>query len=121
MGIWVHPYAVLHVQVAVSFRGNGVWPSLYDVVVQLLRLQTHIDIDCIPHTYWMYTKCFSTLRCCGWAYGVHPYAVPLHVQVGGDFRENGVLLSLYDVVVSWLRLPTPIDCIPHPYSMYEVF
>ncbi len=26
-------------------------------------------IDCIPHPYWMYTKCFSTLRCCGWAYG----------------------------------------------------
>ncbi len=24
MGIWVHPYAVLHVQVEVSFRENGV-------------------------------------------------------------------------------------------------
>jgi len=22
---------------------------------------------CIPHPYWMYKKCFSTLKCCGWA------------------------------------------------------
>jgi hypothetical protein len=68
-GIWVHPYAVLHVQVEVGgdFRGNGVWPSLYDVAVSWLRLQT--PIDCIPHSYWMYTKSFSMLRCCGWAYG----------------------------------------------------
>jgi hypothetical protein len=31
MGICVHPYAVLHVQVGVNFRENGVWPSLFDV------------------------------------------------------------------------------------------
>ncbi len=68
MGIWMHPYAVLHMQVGVSFMENGVWLSLYDVVVSWLRLQT--PIDCIPHPYWMYTKSFSTLRCwCGWAYG----------------------------------------------------
>jgi len=46
---------------------------------------------------------------------VHPYAVQLHVQVGGDLRENGVWPSLYDAAVSWLRLQTPIDCIPHSY------
>jgi hypothetical protein len=144
--------AVICVQVGVDFRGNGVWPSLYHIyiVVSWLRLQT--PIDCIPHIYWMYTKCFSTLRCCGWAYGytlmpyymcrkgwvlgklgygracmmlwcrgrgwkhpltashihigyiqsvwahlemlwmgiwVHPYAVPLHVQVGVNFRDRG--------------------------------
>jgi len=70
MGIWVHPYAVIRVQVGVSFRENVVWLNplnLYDVVVSWLRLLT--PIDCIPHPYWMYTKCFSTLRCCGWAYG----------------------------------------------------
>jgi hypothetical protein len=86
MGIWVHPYAVIRVQVGVSFRENGVWPSLYDVVVSWLRLQT--PIDCIPHPYWMYTKCFSTLRCCGWAYGCIIIAV-LHVQVGGILGEMG--------------------------------
>ena len=52
MGIWVHPYAVLHVQVGVNFRKIGEWPSLYDVAVSCLRLLTLID--CIPHPYWMY-------------------------------------------------------------------
>ena len=114
-GIWVHPHAVLHVQVGVNLRGNGVWPSLYDVAVSWLRLQT--PNDCNPHPFWMYTKCFSTLRCCGWAYDwVHPCAV-LHVQVGVNLRGNGVWPSLYDVAVSWLSLLTPIDCIPHPYWM----
>ena len=55
--IWVRTYAVLQIQVlvGVNFRENGVWPSLYDVAVSWLRLQT--PIDCIPHPYWMYTKC----------------------------------------------------------------
>ena len=67
MGIWVHPYAVLHVQARVSFREHKVWPSIYDVVMSWLRLPT--PINCIPHPYWMYTKCYSPLRCCGWAFG----------------------------------------------------
>ena len=46
---------------------------------------------------------------------VHPYAVPLHVQVEVNFREKGERPSLYDVVVSLFRLKTPIDCIPHLY------
>jgi hypothetical protein len=66
-GIWVRTYAVLHVQVGVNFRKNGEWPRLYDVAVSWLWLQT--PKDCIPHPCWMYTKCLSTLRCCGWAYG----------------------------------------------------
>ena len=37
MGIWVHPFAVLHVQVGVSFRGNEAWPSLNDVVVSIVK------------------------------------------------------------------------------------
>ena len=116
MGIWVHPYAVIRVQVGVSCRENGVWPSLYDVVRSWLRLQT--PIDCIPHPYWMYTKCLSTLRYCGWAYGCTLTYAVLHVQVGVNFRKNGVWPSLYNVVRSWLRLQTPIDCIPHPCWMY---
>ena len=34
-------------------------------------------LDCIPHPYHMFTKCFCTLICCGWAYGCtlsHCYA-----------------------------------------------
>jgi hypothetical protein len=115
---WAYGYtliAVIRVQVGVNIRENGEWLSRYDVVVSWLRLQT--PIDCIQHPYWMYTKCFSTFRCCGWAYGYTLIAV-IRVQVGVNFRENGEWLSLYDVVVSWLRLQTPIDCIQHPYWMY---
>ena len=97
MGIWVHHYSVLHVQVGVSFRENGVWPSLYDIVVSWLRLQT--PIDCIPHPYWMYTKCFSTLRCCGWAYGYILLAV-IHVQVGVNFKEMGYG---WDCIMLWFH------------------
>jgi len=86
MRIWVHHYAVIILQVGVSFRENGVWPSLNDNAVSLLRLQT--PIDCIPHPYWMYTKSFSTLRCCGCAYGCIIIAV-LHVQVGGILGKMG--------------------------------
>ena len=59
MGIWVHNYAVLHVQVGVNFRGNGVWPSLYDVAVSWLRLQT--PIDCIPTMSYI-SKVFEHLE-----------------------------------------------------------
>jgi hypothetical protein len=104
------------VQVGVDFRKNGVWPSLYDVAVSWLRLLT--PIDCIPHPYWMYKKCFITMRCCGWAYGctltlLRPYGWRV------DFRKIGAWLSPSDVAVSWLRLQTPIDCFPHPYWMYK--
>ena len=108
MGIWVRTYAVLHVLVGVKFRENGVWPSLYDVAVSCLRLQT--PIDCIPLLYWMYTKCFSTLRCWGWAYGytLMPYYMCRWgwVLVG---KKMGQWLSPSDVVRSWLRLQIPRD------------
>ena len=51
----------------VNFRKIGVGLSPSDVVMSWLRLQT--PVDCIPHTNPMYTKCFSTLICCEWAYG----------------------------------------------------
>ena len=117
MGIWVHPFAVpLHMQVGGDLRGNGVcWPSLYDVAVSWLTLQT--PIDCIPHPYWIY-KVFYQLGMLWMGISwVHPNAV-IRVQVGVSFRKNGVWPRLYDVVVSFLRLQTPIDCIPHPYWIY---
>ena len=67
--------AVLHVQVGVHFRKIRDGPSLYDVAVSWLRLQTLID--CIPHPYWMFTKCLSILRCCScrcaYGYTLMPY------------------------------------------------
>ena len=48
---------------------------------------------------------------------VHPYTVTL-VQERMNFRKNGVWLSPSDVVRSWLRLKTTVDCIPFPDHMY---
>jgi hypothetical protein len=106
MGIWVNPYAGLHCSGGGGFQENGVWPSLYDydVVVSWFRLQT--PNDCIPHPYWM--------RCGGWAYGYTIMSL-IHCGGGGEFQEKWVWPSQYDVVRSWLRLQTPIDCIPHPF------
>jgi hypothetical protein len=60
MGIWVHPYTVMPVQVrGGGFWIIGVWASPNDVVMSWLKLQS--PVDCIPHPYHMYTKCFSTL------------------------------------------------------------
>ncbi len=81
MGIWVHHYAVIRVQVGVKFRKIGVWPSLYDVAVSLLRLQ--IPIDFIPHPYWMYTKCLAPSDAVDRHMGASLSV--LHVQVGGGF------------------------------------
>ena len=58
MGLWVHPYAVIRLQLGVKFGKKGVWWSLYDIVVSWLRLKS--PIDCIPNPYWMYTKCLSS-------------------------------------------------------------
>ncbi len=48
-------------------RKIGVGRSLSDVVMSWLRLQTRTD--CIPHPNHMYTKYYSILLSCGWAYG----------------------------------------------------
>ena len=61
----------------------GVWGvdlSLSDVVMSWLRLQE--ASDCIPHPYWMYTKCFGSLIWCERSYGSTPYTVR-PVQGGG--------------------------------------
>ena len=72
-----------------------------------------------PTSITMYVKCFSLFLSCRWANG--STLTLLHwCQVGVDFKEFGVWLSLSDVVRLLLRLQTPIDCIPHPYhSRYE--
>ena len=46
---------------------------------------------------------------------------PLHCYAhmeGMDFRKIGAWLSPSDVVVSWLRLQTPKDCIPQPWHRH---
>ena len=80
-----------------------------------LRLQT--CLECIPHPCHMYTKCFNTLICCGWAYGS---ALTLFClcRSGVDFRKIELCPSPSDVVMSWLRLQTCLKCIPHPSHIY---
>jgi hypothetical protein len=114
MGIWVPPYTVMPVQVG-SGRKTGVGRSLSDVVMSWLRLQTHLES--MPHPFHMYTKCFDTLICHGWAY-VCALTLFCLCRLGVDFRKIGVSRSLSDVVMSWLRLQTCLECIPHPCHMY---
>jgi hypothetical protein len=92
----------------------GVWLSPSDFVRSWLRLQR--PIDCIPHPYHVYTKCFSTLICCGWAYGCTLTLLRM-CRFGWILGKLGAWLSPSDAVRSWLRLQSPVDCIPHPYHM----
>jgi len=112
----MHPYTVMPTKVrGGGFWIIGVWLSPSDVVISWLRLQT--PMDCIPHPYHMYHQSSSTLICCEWAYG-STLTLLRPCWSGVNFRKIGVGLSLSDVVMSWFRLQTPVDCIPHPYHMY---
>ncbi len=118
-GIWVHPYTVTPVQVRGGFFGKiGVGLSPSDLVMSWLRLQT--PVDCIPHPYHIHTKCFSTLICYEWAHG-STLTLLCQCRSGVAFRKIGVGLSPSDVVMSWLRLQTPVDCIPYLYYMYTKY
>ena len=103
MGIWCTLTLLRLCRSGVEFRKIGVGRSLSDVVMSWLRLQTHLES--IPHAFHMYTKCFSTLICCGWAYGCALTLLRL-CMARVEFRKIGVGRSLSDVVISWLRLQT---------------
>ena len=100
----------------VDFRKIELSPSPSDAVISwILRLQTHLEST--PHPCHMYTKCFSTLICCGWAY-VCALTLLCLCRSGEDFRKIGLGRSSSDVVMSWLRLQTHLESIPHPFYMY---
>ena len=101
-----------------EYVGELVGQSLSDVVMSWLRLQSHLEF--IPHPCHMYKKCFSTLICCGWAYGSALTLLCL-CRSGVEFRKIGVGQSLSDVVISWLRLQTPNLLEVHPTSMSYVY
>ena len=110
MGIWVHPYTVTPVRVGVDFRKIGAWLNPSDVVKSWLRLQK--ASECIPHPYWMYTKCFSTLIWCDRSYGSTLTLLGM-CRWGVGFFFWGVDLSLSDVVMSWLRPQEASDGTSH--------
>jgi hypothetical protein len=87
-----------------------------DFVESCLRLQTHAD--CIPHSYHMYTKCFSIVICCEGAYESTLTLLPL-CRWGWISRENGGRAEAEQW--SWLRIQTHTVCIPHPYYMYTKY
>ena len=104
----------------VDFRNIELSPSPSDVVMSRLRLQT--CLECIPHPCHMYTKCFITLICGGWTYGCT--LTLLRLWRSGEYVGELVGQSLSDVVMSWLRLQTHLESIPHPLSIsyvYKVF
>ena len=116
MDMWVHPYTDTPLKVGVDFWEMGVLLlSVSHVVKSWWRLQS--TIDCIPHPYHIYTKCFSTLICCGWARRCT--LAPFYLCTWGWLlRKLSKWQSPSDVVKSWLRLQSLVDCIPHPYHLY---
>ena len=117
MGIWIHHYSC-----TIKCAGGGEFQEKMGygracvmLLVSWLRLQT--PTDCIPHPYWMYTKCFSTLRCCGWAYGCTLMLIYL-LQWGVDFWYGWVWVML------WVEASNPHTHRLHPTTtsyIYKVF
>ena len=100
-----------------EFRKIGVGWSLSDVVMSWLRLQTHLKS--IPHPFHIY-KVFNHLDMPWMGIWVRCYAC---AGQGSrvDFRKIELSPSPSDVVMSWLRLQTRLECIPHPCHIYTVF
>ena len=60
----------------------------------------------------------STLICCTLAY---TYSKSLTKLYRSYFWVLGHLWSQHDVIMSWLRLTSTSNCIPHPYYTYNMF
>ena len=117
-GIWGHPlpYTVSLVQVRVDFKENwgGAEPKqCCNVMVEATNLHRLYP----KSMSYVYTQCFSTLICCGWAYGCTLTLLRL-CRSGVEFGNIELSPSPRDVVMSWLRLQTCLECIPHPCHMY---
>ncbi len=95
MGIWVYPYTVTPVQVGRGVLENWGGAEPEDAVMSWLRLQTHLEST--PHPCHMYTKCFSTLIHCGWAYGCALTLLP--ILLGSYFVVLCHLWSQHDVII----------------------
>jgi hypothetical protein len=63
-------------------------------------------------------KVFNHLHMLWMVICMHRYT-DMPVQVGAKLWKIGVSRGPNDTVVSWLRLLTTPDCIPHPYRMYK--
>jgi len=89
------------------------------LVMSSLRLQTHLE--CIPHPCHMYTECFITLICHGWAYGCTLTLLGLCNRWAG-VKENWGMAELEWCCNIMVEAPNPREL--HPISIsyvYKVF
>ena len=112
------PYTVMLVQVRVDFKENwgGAEPKqCCNVVVEATNLHR------LHPTSMSYIHSVSAPW---YAVDGHMDAVPLHCYVCAGWEWSLGKLSWAqesDVVMSWLRLQTRLECISHPYHIYTVF
>jgi hypothetical protein len=100
----------------VDFHGHWGRPGLSADAISRWRLKP--SMDCIPHPYWMYTKCFCTLICCGWAHG-STLTLLFLCRFGANYWGYwGRPESLSDIAMPWLRLNPPMFCISHLNNMF---
>ncbi len=111
---------MIHVEVGAKFWKIGVWANPNDAGVSWLRLQK--ASDCIPYPYWMYTMCFCTLICCGWAYGCTLTLILVQVgvnfwKIGGGGAQMTMVVMVEAVNHRWMH-PTSIL---YPYKCLSTF
>ncbi len=113
MGIWVHRFTVIPVQVGAKFKKNGVRQSPNVLWCHGWGCKPPLTASHI------YIGSIKSVKAPSYAVDGHmgaPLTV-IPVQVGAKIWKIGVRWGPDDIVVSWLRLYTTTDCIPHPYWM----
>ncbi len=110
IGIQQQLYTVIPTQLVSDFGVLGHLWSQNDVITSCLRLT--VTSNCFPHSYLIYTKCWSTLICCPLAYSssLTQVSQPTLAQILGFWVTCGVK---NDVTMSSLRLTATSNCFPH--------
>ena len=85
--IMVPPYIFRSVKVGGGF--SGYWGGPEPVWCNDVMVKIKSPVECIPHPYYMYTKCFSILMCWGFACGSTPTTVFGLCRSGVDFWDLG--------------------------------
>ncbi len=106
------------VQVGVNCWKIGVWLSLSDVVRSCWLIQT--PIHCIPHPYHMYSKCYSAVIYCEWAYGYECTFTLIWLCRCGWFFGKAGLAELEWCCNVMFDGPSPAHTTLHPTSISYV-
>ncbi len=113
-------FNIIHLCRWAQILGNWGNSSGYDAMMSQFRLLS--TTNCIPISHYIYIKCLSTLRCCGYAHGCSLTLIHL-ASLGPDYLGNWVRLSENDAMMSWLRLLmlSTLVCISLSHYIYKVF